>query len=368
MAWVSPRVYAILSKSEEGKDIIERLPDMTQNECSQELDKFFGKGGKGYKSNAEYSQAKFDDEAEEERYKLMGDEEVAKHEDSGEESKAEKIAMDIDEYINKQSLNTIKRYCEKYGEDYDYVIGELAKDIAAGALEDNTEQEVVETLLDNLVFGKEKDWKTTKMASGTIHELGDKRIIEEENEKGDTQYRINGTNGQVFSSLEEAKNAFNEEYKVGDEVEVQGKEYTITKIDENGNFEAEGKNGTFGRGNLKDKTGFGGNPISIKKINRMNNNVEASNPKKLDDIIKERNTFTKDKDYDAYSFKKELEKNGHKVEYIENRSGTWQDKNGEKFKEYDIKLEDGQHIYFRLIADENYDTKEIIAYKNGKNW
>lgn len=56
-----------------------------------------------------------------------------------------------------------------------------------------------------------EDWKTTKMASGTIHELGDKRIIEEENEKGDTQYRINGTNGQVFSSLEEAKKAVDKE-------------------------------------------------------------------------------------------------------------------------------------------------------------
>ncbi len=76
MAWVSPRVYAILSKSEEGKDIIEQLPDMTQDECQEELDRFFGKGGKGYKSNAEYSQAKFDDEAEEERYKSIGDEEV----------------------------------------------------------------------------------------------------------------------------------------------------------------------------------------------------------------------------------------------------------------------------------------------------
>ena len=52
---------------------------------------------------------------------------------------------------------------------------------------------------------EEEEWKTTKMASGTIHEIGDKRIIEEENEKGDTQYRIDGTNGQVFSSLEEAK-------------------------------------------------------------------------------------------------------------------------------------------------------------------
>ena len=222
MAWVSPRVYAILSSSEEGKDIIEQLPDMTQDECSQALDEFFGKGGKGYKSNAEYSQAKMDDETEERIYKEMGDEEAS----------------------------------EKDYEEYD---------------------------------------------------------TDEDAEEDDTQYRINGTNGQVFSSLEEAKNA------------VSGKKVEAPK---------DGQN----------------------------------EPKKLDDIIKEHSTVVKDKDYDAYSFKKDLEENGYKVEYIENRSGTWQEHNGKKFKEYDIKLDGGQHIYFRLIADENYDTKEIIAYKNGKNW
>lgn len=248
MAWVSPKVYAILSSSEEGKDIIERLPDMTQDECQEELDSFFGDGGKGSSSGEEYGQAKMDDKAEEERYKAIGNEEVSP-------------------------------------KDYD-----------------------------------------------------------------------------------------GEEYKVGDKVKVQGKEYTITKIEEDGHFEAKGENGTFGSGNLKDKTVFGGNPISIEKIKEdysledKESNENPNEPKKLDDIIKEHNTFTKDKDYDAYSFKKELEENGHKVEYIENRSGTWQDHNGEKFKEYDIKLEGGQHIYFKLIADENYDTKEIIVYKNGKNW
>ena len=60
-------------------------------------------------------------------------------------------------------------------------------------------------LLDNEI--DDAGWKTTKMASGIIHELGNMRIIEEENEKGDIQYRIGGTNGQVFSSLEKAKNA-----------------------------------------------------------------------------------------------------------------------------------------------------------------
>lgn len=137
MAWVSPRVYAILSKSEEGKDILEGIADKDQDQVNKEVDAFFGKGGKGFKDAEAYGQAKIDDEAEENAYKQMGDEEVAEHEDAE----------------------------------------------------------------------KEEDWKTTEMASGTLYELGDKRIIKEENEKGDTQYRIDGTNGQVFSSLEEAKNA-----------------------------------------------------------------------------------------------------------------------------------------------------------------
>ena len=70
-----------------------------------------------------------------------------------------------------------------------------------------------------------EDWKTTRMASGIIHEMGDKRIIEEENEKGDTQYRIGGTNGKVFSSLEEAKNAYREmnDKKAEDEKKLDAK-------------------------------------------------------------------------------------------------------------------------------------------------
>lgn len=99
MAWVSPRVYAILSKSEEGKDIIEQLPDMTQDECSQALDEFFGKGGKGYKSNAEYSQAKMDDETEERIYKEMGDEEVSEKDDEDDD---EEEQYNQDNEVEKQ--------------------------------------------------------------------------------------------------------------------------------------------------------------------------------------------------------------------------------------------------------------------------
>lgn len=90
--------------------------------------------------------------------------------------------------------------------------------------------------------------------------------------------------------------------------------------------------------------------------------------KKLDTIVGDVSHYTSDKSYDVLDFRNTLEKNGFKVDYIENKSGTWRDRNGEKHKEYDIKLEDGNHIYFDLIADENYDTKEVIAYKNGKGW
>lgn len=90
MAWVSPKVYAILKNSEEGKDILEGIADKSQEEVDKEVDAFFGKGGKGFKSNAEYSQAKMDDEAEERAYQEMGDEEVGKGGSDLEEGKPEK--------------------------------------------------------------------------------------------------------------------------------------------------------------------------------------------------------------------------------------------------------------------------------------
>lgn len=64
MAWVSPKVYAILSRSEEGKDIIEKLPDMTDEEKDKAIDEFFGNSGKGSSFSADYKRAKEDDERE----------------------------------------------------------------------------------------------------------------------------------------------------------------------------------------------------------------------------------------------------------------------------------------------------------------
>ena len=56
------------------------------------------------------------------------------------------------------------------------------------------------------------DWKQTKMASGVLHEQGKNRIIEESTPdfKG-KQYRIGGTQGKIYNSLDEAKNSFNQE-------------------------------------------------------------------------------------------------------------------------------------------------------------
>ena len=98
MAWVSPKVYAILSSSEEGKDIIERLGDMTPEECEKELDAFFGAGGKGEKSGNDYSKAREDDEAEERAYREQGDAEVSDEDlEDEEEISDEEISVALDD-------------------------------------------------------------------------------------------------------------------------------------------------------------------------------------------------------------------------------------------------------------------------------
>lgn len=76
MAWVSPKIYAILKSSEEGKDILEGIADKDQAEVDKEVDAFFGKGGKGEKDASAYTKAKMDDKEEENAYQSMGDEEA----------------------------------------------------------------------------------------------------------------------------------------------------------------------------------------------------------------------------------------------------------------------------------------------------
>lgn len=100
MAWVSPKVYAILSSSEEGKDIIERLPDLSQDEAEKEIDAFFGEGGKGFASSEDYGKAKADYEAEENAYKSLVDAEIKEeeYEDKPEEVSEEEISEALADY------------------------------------------------------------------------------------------------------------------------------------------------------------------------------------------------------------------------------------------------------------------------------
>lgn len=56
------------------------------------------------------------------------------------------------------------------------------------------------------------DWKQTKMASGVLHEQGKNRIVEESTpDFKNKQYRVGGTQGKIYNSLDEAKNSFNQE-------------------------------------------------------------------------------------------------------------------------------------------------------------
>ena len=104
-AWVSPKVYAILCKSEEGKDIIERLPDMTQDECQMELDRFFGD------SNQEYNQAKIDDEAEASREREIGNEEI-KEEEYDEPLDEEALDIAFKDFYEMEESTRGERYNE----------------------------------------------------------------------------------------------------------------------------------------------------------------------------------------------------------------------------------------------------------------
>ena len=72
MGWVSPKVYAILSSSEEGKDILEGIADKDQATVDKEVDAFFNNGGKGASRSAEYKKAK-NTEVDEDYKRSYGD-------------------------------------------------------------------------------------------------------------------------------------------------------------------------------------------------------------------------------------------------------------------------------------------------------
>ena len=125
MAWVSPKVFAILSASEEGKDIIEKLPDMTQEEASAEIDAFFGEGGKGASSGEEYSQAKSDYEQEEEHYKAIGDEEVSEKDYEQEDAEQENEQLEVEDWQISEALDD-----NSWGITQETTVGQYAQEIA----------------------------------------------------------------------------------------------------------------------------------------------------------------------------------------------------------------------------------------------
>lgn len=108
MAWVSPKVYAILKSSEEGKDILEGIGEKDQAEVDKEVDAFFGKGGKGEKDANAYTKAKMDDKEEENAYQSMGDKEVEQSGGNVKEKKSlasqlRKVMIDNGYYSDLQS-------------------------------------------------------------------------------------------------------------------------------------------------------------------------------------------------------------------------------------------------------------------------
>lgn len=120
MAWVSAKVYAILSKSDEGKDIIEQLPDLSQDECDDLVDEFFSNGGKGASSSADYLKAKEDDEFEAQALRDMDKEDDYNPDDYDEEQ---------DKIFTDEELN------EELG-DAEYVYAGLSKERASEVMQE----------------------------------------------------------------------------------------------------------------------------------------------------------------------------------------------------------------------------------------
>lgn len=71
MAFAKPEIYELLLKSEDGKDILEKMSDKEQKDFDEEVEAFFEEGGKGYSLNAEYLKAK-EEKAEEDEEKEEG--------------------------------------------------------------------------------------------------------------------------------------------------------------------------------------------------------------------------------------------------------------------------------------------------------
>ena len=62
MAWASKKQYAIMMSSEEGKNLAEKMPDLSQNDFSNEFAKLLGQSGTKEAENEETEEKKPDDE------------------------------------------------------------------------------------------------------------------------------------------------------------------------------------------------------------------------------------------------------------------------------------------------------------------
>lgn len=293
MAWASKKQYAICMESEEGKDLIEKLPKLSQDEFQVEFGKLLGKTGASYDKN------------EDEDYKEDKDDDLP--------------------WWDKPDEDEVR---EAYGDDFeptrDNIINKQRETEDAFNMSEDEGWELSDSGEKSFIKNKGKDNEMFIQYNGQDYDGSNQEYVAGYMKDGDYI-------SEKFDNLEDAKSFLENQ---------DNDEEPTTKFAES----------NYKKSEVKDYS-------SIK-----------NEKKKLDTIVGDVSHYTDDKGYDVLSFRETLEKNGFDVDYIENKSGTWQDHNGEKFKEYDIKLKNGTHIYFRLIADKDYDTKEVIAYTNGKGW
>lgn len=175
MAWVSGKVYAILSSSEEGKDIIQKLPELTQEEASKEIDAFFGEGGKGASSSNDYLQAKSDDEAEENAYKAMLEED-ASDKDLEQDVSEEEISEHLADYEWSITENTTagqyaQECADRLGCSKEQVFAVLKKQAPEEITEDSKMASLMEGEEDKIEYAIEKDDGTISFNGQTFPDI-----------------------------------------------------------------------------------------------------------------------------------------------------------------------------------------------------
>lgn len=114
MGWVSPKVYAILMKSEDGKDLAEKIGDMGQKDVDKAVDDFFSGNGKGASFGGDYIDAKAEKEADDQAIKNLEEEENAKDKDSKEVKNWNDAYKQFEEIIDKHFNNeNVKKIGQK---------------------------------------------------------------------------------------------------------------------------------------------------------------------------------------------------------------------------------------------------------------